>query len=265
MDLLSVVQALLRNKRFAIPVVVLTILAALYVVKIQPQVYAASASVLLKNPQGPASASQIARDPSLKNVSPYNPFISYGDLDVTANAVLDLVNSPTSQAALSKSNVDPRYTLGLSSDADNPPIIDISGVGGTPQAAIKATNVLTDTVKADLYKIQLQQGINPFYMITAANLVTPNQAYSASGKSRSLLAIGIVGIIVLFIVISAVDAAAETRKKTRRRGGGEEQADRQANPNQEDRTFGSGDVKFTGRGVRERPQTPGYSRFHAAD
>jgi hypothetical protein len=217
MDLVSIVRALLRHKRLAIPVILLTAVAALAVTKMQPVVYSAAASVLLENPQGQASKSQIAKDPSLKTANPFNPFLSYGDLDVAANALLDLINSPGAQSELIKAGVDPRYTLTLSTDNGNPPIIDISGVGGSAQSAISSATTLTDSIKTDLYQIQRTQGINPFYMITATDLIKPDQAYHASsGKTKSLAAVGVIGILLLFIVISASDAAEEWRRKSAR-------------------------------------------------
>jgi Chain length determinant protein len=217
MDLVSIVRALLRHKRLTITVILLTAVAGLAVIKLQPSVYSTSASVLLENPQGQATKSQISKDPSLKTASPFNPFLSYGDLDVAANAVLDLVNSPAVESELTKAGVDPRYTLTLSSDTDNPPIIDVSGVGSSAQSAIENATLLTNTIKTDLYQIQVAQGINPFYMITAVELIKPNQAYHASsGRTKSLAAVAGIGILLLFIVISASDAVDEWRRNSRR-------------------------------------------------
>lgn len=252
MDFVSIVRALWRNKRFAIPVLVLTAVAALYVVKMQPPVYQASASVLLKNPQGQATASQIAANPSLKTANPYNPFMSYGDLDVAANAVLELINSQPAQAALTEAGVDPRYTLSLSTANGAPPIIDISGVGGTARAAVRSANELVNTVKKDLYQIQQSQGINPFYMITAVSLVKPNQAYRASGKSKSLVAVTGIGVILLFVVVSTADAVAERRRVA--------QSSRKSNRipvnrngQEEDDSGVTGDMEFTGAPASARP------------
>jgi capsular polysaccharide biosynthesis protein len=215
MDLLSIIQALWRNKLFTIPVIVFTALAALYVVKIKPPVYEASASILLTNPPAAATASQIAADPKLRNASPYNTFVSYGDLSIVADSVIDLVTSGPAQPALIKSGVDPRYQIELSTDYGDPPIIDITGVGSTPKEAVLSANLLTTAAKADLYEMQVQQGIDPFFRIGAVELITPNQAQrSSSGKLRSLVAVLGLGVILLFVVISVAEAVRLRRKES---------------------------------------------------
>jgi capsular polysaccharide biosynthesis protein len=213
MDLLSVIQSLWRHKFVTIPIVVFTALAALYVVKIKPPVYQASAGILLANPQGSATPSQIAADPRLKKANPYNTFTSYGDLTIVADTVIQLVTAPTAQQALTQSGVDPRYQMVLSTAVGNPPIINITGVGSNPQEAIRSANLLVDATKTDLYNLQIQQGIDNFYTITAVEIEKPTQAQrSSSGKLRSLIAVLGIGLILLFIAVSVTDAV-DKRKK----------------------------------------------------
>lgn len=216
MDLLSIFQTLWRYKLFAIPTIVITAVAALYVVKIKPPVYQTSASILLTNPQTGATQSQIAANPSLKKANPYNTFVSYGDLHVVGNAVMDLVTSPASQPGLASAGVDPRYQVALSTDYGNPPIINITGVGATAQDAMRSATVLVSTMKADLFYIQKMEGVNPFYMITAIEIVKPTQAdRSSGGKLRSLIAVLAVGAILLFVVVSVADAIEKRRREAR--------------------------------------------------
>ena len=213
MDLLSVIQSLWRHKLVSIPVVVFTAMAALYVVKIKPPVYESSASILLANPQGQATQSQIAADPRLKKANPYNTFVTYGDLTIVADTVIQLVTAPSAQQALTQSGVDPRYQIAVSTAYGNPPILSISGVGSTPQGAIRSANLLVAAVKADLYQLQKKQGIDKFYMITPVEIVAPNQAQrSSSGKLRSLIAVLGLGAILLFVAVSVTDALEKRRK-----------------------------------------------------
>ena len=213
MDLLSVIQSLWRHKLVTIPVLVLTLLGALYVVKIKPAAYEASASILLANPQGAATPSQIATDPALKKANPYNTFVSYGDLTVVADTVIQLVTAPTAQQALIQSGVGPSYQMALSTAIGNPPIINITGVGPSPQEAIRSAALLVDASKTDLHNLQVKQGIDNFYMITAVEIVDPTQATrSSSGKLRSLIAVLGAGLILLLIAVSVTDAVDKRRK-----------------------------------------------------
>lgn len=207
MDLLSIVHSLWRHKLITIPVIVFTAMAALYIVKIKPPVYQASGSVLLANPQGPATPAQIAADPKLKNVNPYNAFAGYGNLQVVADILIEVVTDPADQPALTQSGVDPRYKVELNTDYGNPPIIDITGVGATRQEAIRSANVIAATIKADLTRLQRSQGIGSLYSITAIDLVKPTQAQaSSSGKLRSLIAVLALGVILLFVAVSVTEA-----------------------------------------------------------
>lgn len=218
MDLLSIGQMVWRRKLLTIPILLLTCLAGLYMVKVKHPTYEATSSVILTNPPTKATAAQIAADPSLKNANSYNQFTQYGDLQVVASAVMDLVSSPSSQPALLAAGVIPNYQLALSTDPGDPPIIDITGVGTTPEAAINSANVLTQAVKNDLIQMQLKQGVNPFYLITADNYVLPTRAQtSSSGKTRSLVVVLAAGLIILLISISTADAI-EKRRKGGRRG-----------------------------------------------
>jgi capsular polysaccharide biosynthesis protein len=213
MDLISIFQALWRRRFFAIPVLVLTAILAIYTVKIKPPTYAANASMLLTNPPGQPTQSQIASDPSLKVVSPYNTFVSYGDLRVVANTVMDLINAPSSQAELAQVGVSPNYTLALSTDYGNPPIITITGVGKSPQAAIASASGLALMVKKDLNQVQTGEGVNPFYAIGTLEVVKPTVAVNSSaGKLRSLISVFGVGIVLLFLVVSVADVLDKRRK-----------------------------------------------------
>ena len=216
MDLLSIAQSLWRRKLIAIPILLLTGILAIYVVKVKPPTYKSTGSVLSRTrPEGPTPA-QVAAHPSLKAASSYNTFVDYGDLTVIANTVMDLVGSATSQPALAQAGVIPGYSLGLSSDYGNPPIIDITGVGqfshGRDHECQCACRYRGE---GDLYLVQQSEGINPFYMVKnrwrMCDLLLRQK--SSSGALRSLIAILAVGVILLFLVISVADAL-EKRRKT---------------------------------------------------
>lgn len=218
MDFISIASVLWKQKWLAFPIVLLTALAAVYVVKVKPPVYDATSTVLLTNPLKQATQSQIAAHPSLKKANSDNIFEDYGDLDIVASAVVDDATSPASATALAKAGAGTSYQVELSTDSDNPPIIDITGVGSTPRAAIQSAQVVTTAVQQDLATIQVDQGVDPFFLIGGDNIVKPTQAQrSSSAKLRSLVAVLGAGIVLLFIVVSSADAAARRRRIRRTR------------------------------------------------
>lgn len=210
MDLLTIAQSLWRHKLLAIPVIVLTVIGGFYILKLKAPVYEASSSVLLIDPQGPTATQ--AASPALRKINSNNPYVDYGDLDVVADSVIETMTSPDNQAALANAGVDSRYSVELSTDYGNPPIIAITGVGASAQQAIHGADVLAQTATTDLTQMQKRAGVNNIYMIKSIELSLPSQAQlSSSGKLRSLIAVLGVGAILLFLVISVADVVEKRR------------------------------------------------------
>jgi hypothetical protein len=142
----------------------------------------------------------------LKKINSNNPYMNIGGLPMVADAVLSVLTSPTSQQALVEAGADPRYQAVLSTAFGTPPIIQISGVGSTPQEAILSAKLVTQATMKDLYQMQKAQGANPFYMIKSVELVRPSPATaSVSSKLRTLIALLALGAILLFLVVSTMD------------------------------------------------------------
>jgi capsular polysaccharide biosynthesis protein len=217
MDLLSIIGIVWRHKLAAIPVVLFTILGAFYVIAIKAPVYQASSSLLLLSPPGPPSAAQIAANHKLAKINSNNPYVSFGDLPVVADAVIDSVTSNAVEQNLADQGVNPEYQVVLSTDYGNPPIIQITGIGSTAASAMRAASLITSSAVNELQQMQSAQGVNKIYMITATEVVKPTQAQTAaSGKLRTLIAVLGIGALLLFIVISVAEAR-EQRRASRRR------------------------------------------------
>lgn len=213
MDLLSIAEILWRRKIVTIPVIVLTALAAFYVVKVKPPIYQAQSSLLMV-PPSPPTAAQIAANPQLAKINPNNPYINYGDLSVVADTLIDTVTDSSNQQALVAKGADPRYELTLSTDYGNPPIIDITGIGRTPQIAMRSAQLVTEAAEADLVTLQTDQGVNTLYMIKGTQLVTPSYAsQSVSGKLRTLIAVLAAGVLMLFVAVSLIEAVDRRRRE----------------------------------------------------
>lgn len=213
MDLLSILHVLRRHKRLAIPIFLLTAVAAVYVGVIKPPVYEATSKILLTYPPQQATKAQKVKNHALRTAVPYNTFTTYGSLQVVANAIMDEVTSPASQSSPLAAGSGAQNQLSLDTDYGDPPIIDITGRGSSRQSAIQNAQVVTAALTSDLAAIQQKAGINSFYMIKADNIVSPSFASaSESGKIRSLVAVFAAGVIVLFIALSAADAMAKRRR-----------------------------------------------------
>jgi hypothetical protein len=212
MDLFSIVGKIWQHKKATIPVIILTVLGAFYILEIKAPTYQATSSILFVNPPGPPTPAQIAKNPSLGNVNTSNTFVSYGNLDVIANAVIGVVNADSDQ--LVQAGASPGYQLTLSADTGLPPIIEIAGVGSSAQQAILSANLVTKEALTSLRQIQAQQNVDPTYMIKGVELYAPHNAQaSASGRLRTFIAVMALGAILLFIVISVNESIALRRAR----------------------------------------------------
>ena len=82
MDLLAITRKFWRYKLLTVPVVVLTLWGAVYVMAVKQPVYEATSSYVLLNPPAPPTAEDIVRDPALARVKSDNPYTRFGDQSV---------------------------------------------------------------------------------------------------------------------------------------------------------------------------------------
>lgn len=213
MDVVSIVATIWRHRLAAIPVIVLTLVAAFYVLEVKAPTYQASASVLLVEPPTAPSAGQIAADPALGKENTSNPYVSYGDLSVVADVVISQVTSPAGQQALVREGADPRYQATLSTAFGSPPIILVTGVADSAQTAVTSADLVMKAISKDLLQAQQGQNVGSRYMIRALNIVQPTQAQATvSGKLRTLIAVLAIGLLLLLVAVSVSQTISRRRE-----------------------------------------------------
>jgi hypothetical protein len=172
--------------------------------------------VLLADPPGAPTPAQIAADPALGKINANNPYVNYGNLDLVADVVIDLVNAPATQQTLVNEGANPKYTVALENAFDNPPVIQVTGTAPTGPEAIKSAQLVAQALSHSLYQMQANQHVNSHYMISADEIVNPGTASaSSSGKLRTLVGFLALGIILLLVAVSIAQSL-----ENRRRGRG---------------------------------------------
>lgn len=210
MDLISIFRAVWRHKLVTIPVILFICLASFYIIAIKAPIYQASASFALVYPPGPPTAAEVAADPKLEKINSANPLVAYGDPSAVTAIVTSLLTTPASQQELEKAGAGNQYQVTASVGSSY--IVDITGVGSSPQAAVLSAKLVTQATEQILYQIQVKQGVNPLYMIKSYQLQVPSQsAQKLSGKLRDLVAVLALGILLLFIAISIAEAIGTRR------------------------------------------------------
>jgi hypothetical protein len=221
-DLLRISRKFWRYRIVTLPVIALTLLGAFYVVAIRAPVYKVTSSYVLINPPSPPSADDIARNPALGRINSDNPYTRFSDQSVIVSLLSSSLSSDTARQQLASEGADPRYTvapdlqLGYSSL-----VVEITGVGSTPESAVKTAELVGAGLTRELSRVQASQGVDPSYMIKTQQVVAPDSpSLQVSSTLRPLVAVLAIGAILLLLVISAAEALdtlrAEWSKRDRR-------------------------------------------------
>ena len=216
MDLLGIVRLLWRYRLLTLPVVLLTIGGMLYTVAIKKPVYEAQASYILINPPAPPTADQVARNPELGEVSTDNPYTRFASQTVVVEILARTIGGDAARLALVNQGADPRYHVTPSSEyGSSSPIVQITGVGATPDGAIRTAELVSTAVLAELNRMQHARGVDKGYRISALEVDAAERAQlRVSGQLRTAIGVFGLGVVVLFIVVSICDAI-ETRARER--------------------------------------------------
>jgi hypothetical protein len=221
MDLLSITRKIWRYKFLTLPVVLLTLCGAVYVVAVKDPVYEASSSYILAYPPDPPTPEEIARDPALGRINADNPFARFSDQAVMVEVLASSTANESTRRALRDAGADPRYTVkpaAESGTAEPLPIVRITAQGSTPEVAIRSAKLVGNAVSRQLQRMQQAEGIDPEYQIKTNKVDTPTRAeLRASGQLRALVGVLALGIVLLFLVVSVADAL--TTRRVERSGG----------------------------------------------
>jgi hypothetical protein len=210
MDLSSIARKIWRYKLLTVPVVMLTLCGAVYVVAVKDPVYEASSSYILAYPPDPPTPEEITRDPALGRVNANNPYTRFSDQAVMVEVLARSTANEEWRRALRDAGADPRYTVKPVAEfgsAESLPIVKISAQASTPEVAIRSAHLVGNAVSRQLQRMQQAEGVDPDYQIKANEVDTPTRAQlQASGKLRALVGVLALGTVLLLLVVSLGDA-----------------------------------------------------------
>jgi capsular polysaccharide biosynthesis protein len=215
MDLLSIARKFWRYKLLTLPVVLLTLFGAAYVVAVKEPVYEASSSYVLINPPEPPTPEEIARNPALGRVNADNPYARFSDQTVVVEVLASGMGSQSAQRALLKAGADPRYKVEpVSAFGYSSPIVKIMAQGASPAEAVASAKLVGSAVTRELQQIQQAEGVDPQYRIKTHQVDPPDGAeLRASGQLRMLIGVLALGTVLLFVVVSLADALTTLRRE----------------------------------------------------
>jgi hypothetical protein len=207
MDLLSIARKIWRHRLATLPVLVLTLVGAVYVMAIKEPVYEASSSYILINPPAPPTAEQIARNPALARINADNPYTRFADQSVLVDVLARTIGGDSARERLVEAGADPRYDVAPSSQFGfSSPIVQVTGVAPSAEAAMETARLVSKAVTEELDRMQRVQRVHSRYRVTPLQVDSPDRAQlRASGQLRALIGVLALGVILLFVVVSVMD------------------------------------------------------------
>jgi hypothetical protein len=224
MDLLMIVRKIWRYRLVTLPVIVLTLAGGAYAYVAKESVYEARASYVLINPPDPPTAEEIARRPELRRINVDNPYTRFTDQSVVVQVLASLATNESARQALAKAGADDRYRVEPGAEFGyTTPIVEVTGVGSSPEAAIRTAEVVGSAVTKELNRMQEARGIDPGYRIKSQLVDAPDDAeLKASGQVRVLVGVLVLGAVLLFVVVSVGDALTTLRTERMKPAAGED-------------------------------------------
>jgi hypothetical protein len=212
MDVVSVLRLLTRHWRVTVPAALLTVLLIGAAFRSSSPTYEATGSiVLLPPPEAPdvQPSSQPAPPPTVGQ----NPFARYGDLSVVADILARVLDSDSRQAEFESQGVT-GYDV-VVNRFQRGPVIDVTGLGPNPEAAIRSTGIVLKEVNAALSDLQEAEGADPNYFIHSASVELPSTATAMYGSTVrtaiAALAVGALGTLGLAVLAEVITRRREAR------------------------------------------------------
>lgn len=215
MNISGLLKILGRHKPIVGTFAALTLAALVAVMFLWPPSYQATSAVVLLNPPAVPVAS-VNGPPVPDDIQ--NPYVSFDDLSVVVDVLSRVFDSKEMLDKLKAQGLQGTFEIAANRDFYRGPIIDVAAEAPTPQAAVKATNMVTAELEAQLKSLQASQKIDPNYFIKTAAVVDASQATSVlTGTIRMLIMVG--GLGAILTVGSGLLADGIDRLRARRRSG----------------------------------------------
>jgi hypothetical protein len=216
MDVLSLLRLTVRRWRVTAPAALLTLLALVAAVQVSSPTYQATGSMVLLAPPDPPQAGAPAASPPT-TAEGQNPFARYGDLAVMADILARTMSSESRRATFDPSQVT-GYEV-VANRFQRGPVIEVTGEGPTPGAAVESTQIVLLDVATVLEELQRDQGADPGYFIRSAPLEPASDATAVYGSTlRAGIAVLAVGALFTVGLAVLAESVARRRQPPKTRG-----------------------------------------------
>jgi hypothetical protein len=222
MDPIAVFRTIWQHRIVAVPIVVLTALAAIYVYQFAPRSYQSSSTYAMINPDIPSQL-DVLKNPQLGNLNPKNPYLRSSDPSLIVQVLLTKMNDSSTADLLEEQGLGGEYTVSRGVGGINGFLVDITGEGETPERSIALTQALGKMLQEYLYDAQKINGADDAYLFSSIVVATPDKAAEQfSSRLRALIVVFLGGVVMMFGAVSVARSMAVAKEKRIQLSGGPE-------------------------------------------
>ncbi|WP_147793554.1 hypothetical protein [Cellulomonas sp. Y8] len=270
MDPTDVLRTLWQQRWYVLPAVLLALAAAAYVYGFAPRSYEVTSTYALVNPAVP-TAEELERDPALAALNADNPYLRSADTNLITDALIARLGAASTVKQLQADGVGTDYGVGPGVGG-NGFVVDITGVGPTPGAAIATTAAVGTVLEAELDDLQRVNGADDRYLFTPLLLAPPDDATEQfSSRLRAVIVVLLGGAVLVFAAASLGRWRTGVRaRRTEARAAADEGAGRAGDPGAAARAGAVGAAGAAAarpartRGAKRAPVASGGSRAGGA-
>lgn len=200
MDPYSMVKLLLRFWRWAVPVLVVVLLAVGYVALFGPRTYESSATFVIVSPNVPTDR-QLETNSRLAKLNSNNPYLRSDDQSLIVKILIAKMSAQATQDQLKQAGLSTDYTFEQSALSQMTMIITTSAP--TAQGSEDSRQALITIFEQELVALQKVNGADDTYLFTALPVdlsVTPT--LKTSSLLRSVILVFAGGCVLLIGVVS---------------------------------------------------------------
>jgi hypothetical protein len=212
-DPIAVLRTVWLHRIVALPIIVLTVLAAVYVYQFAPRSYESSSTYAMINPDIP-SEHDVLKNPQLGNLNPKNPYLRSSDPSLIVQVLLTKLNDSSTADLLTSQGLSDEYTVSRGVGGINGFLVDITGEGETPAKSIATTQALGHILQKYLYDAQKVNGADDAYLFSSLVVATPDKATEQfSSRLRALIVVFLAGVVMMFGAVSIARSMAANKDR----------------------------------------------------
>ena len=213
MDPIAVFRTIWQHRIVAIPIVLLTALASIYVYQFAPRSYESSATYAMINPDIPTEL-DVVKNPQLGDLNPKNPYLRSSDPSLIVQVMLTKMNATSTADLLAAQDLGDHYTVSRGVGGINGFLVDITGEAETPEKSVATTLALGKLLQQYLYDAQKVNGADDAYLFSSIVVATPDKATEQfSSRLRALIVVLLCGGVLMFGAVSVARSMAVARER----------------------------------------------------